>query len=795
MPISFSIPTALNVGGTLTVSSLTNALLRVDGSGVVSSVTIGTNFSLSGATFSLASTLTAVNSITSTAGQNLTLAAGTAATGLIQVTATSDATDATGGTGGLGVLGGISVAKSGRFGIAVYVPTITLARTTTIAGTSTVSRTLALTNTIATTGTNPVITAIYGVNNVTASQAGATVYGLYTDATYAGTPAATSVIGASHNCTFSGLGGIAGMYGTKTDITVFQSGASGTVTEVIGHNINISNGSAGAAAVTTNYGMKIAASAGTWAVTNYGLHIGNIEAGTTAYSIYTGTGPVRFGDATDSSGADGLSGAVRTLGGLSVKLSGRFGGDLWAERGVTSVSTTAGDGITSQTTSKTIDSGLGGYDFGLRGILSLTADATTADSLSRGVYGRAVLTATSSPVQHSISGGTFSAEYNGTSNPADLYGVTGYAYMKGRAGGNVYGGKMEVLLGSTSGTVASITGLNVTTTGNIFTSAVVTNVYGVNVEPGSFTALVGGGTATNYYGLKIGDVSGATALNYSIYTGTGIVRFGDTSDATTADGTTGAVRSLGGASFAQKVFSGTGFVSSSLFAGTATNLILSTSSGYHINASGAKLMDARIGLGFTYGQAQDPDVGVVQIKGSTGANTFPIGFYTDVTISVDATGYYGYAHAVQTAASAALPSLIHYSAFSLTKGSGSTVTTQTGFEAAAGLIGATNNYGFRGSIPSGTGRYNLYMDGTAANYLAGVLTVSASTATPAGGSTAARLLFGTTAGFGIYYGSGTPSVSAAQGSIYLRSDGSSTTTRLYVNTDGSTTWKYLTAEA
>lgn len=77
----------------------------------------------------------------------------------------------------------------------------------------------------------------------------------------------------------------------------------------------------------------------------------------------------------------------------------------------------------------------------------------------------------------------------------------------------------------------------------------------------------------------------------------------------------------------------------------------------------------------------------------------------------------------------------------------------------------------------------------------GSTSVRIDTATPAGGSTAARLLFGTTSGFGIYYGSGVPTVSAAQGSIYIRSDGSSTSTRLYVNTTGSTTWTNFTSAA
>lgn len=93
---------------------------------------------------------------------------------------------------------------------------------------------------------------------------------------------------------------------------------------------------------------------------------------------------------------------------------------------------------------------------------------------------------------------------------------------------------------------------------------------------------------------------------------------------------------------------------------------------------------------------------------------------------------------------------------------------------------------------------NLLVGTTSAGTLLtvnGVATLCSGTATPAGGSTSARLLFGTTAGFGIYYGSGAPTVSAAQGSIYLRSDGSSTSTRMYVNTNGSTTWTNVTTAA
>ena len=57
----------------------------------------------------------------------------------------------------------------------------------------------------------------------------------------------------------------------------------------------------------------------------------------------------------------------------------------------------------------------------------------------------------------------------------------------------------------------------------------------------------------------------------------------------------------------------------------------------------------------------------------------------------------------------------------------STVTNQYGFSASATITGATNNYGFYGNIASAAGRWNLYMNGTAANYLAGNLLLGTTT--------------------------------------------------------------------
>jgi hypothetical protein len=76
--------------------------------------------------------------------------------------------------------------------------------------------------------------------------------------------------------------------------------------------------------------------------------------------------------------------------------------------------------------------------------------------------------------------------------------------------------------------------------------------------------------------------------------------------------------------------------------------------------------------------------------------------------------------AVSTAATAfTLSTLTHFQAAQGTIGAGSTVTTQEGFRADSSMVGATNNIGFRGAIASGSNRWNLYMDGTAANFLAG----------------------------------------------------------------------------
>jgi hypothetical protein len=92
----------------------------------------------------------------------------------------------------------------------------------------------------------------------------------------------------------------------------------------------------------------------------------------------------------------------------------------------------------------------------------------------------------------------------------------------------------------------------------------------------------------------------------------------------------------------------------------------------------------------------------------------------------------------------------------------------------------------------GTDRFSVRRDGivtTSSSVQASTFVLAQSnTAIPAGGTAGAGYRFSSTANFGVFFGSGAPTLSAAKGSLYLRSDGSGVNDRMYVNTDGSTTW-------
>jgi len=127
-----------------------------------------------------------------------------------------------------------------------------------------------------------------------------------------------------------------------------------------------------------------------------------------------------------------------------------------------------------------------------------------------------------------------------------------------------------------------------------------------------------------------------------------------------------------------------------------------------------------------------------------------------------------------------------------------------GTNASSASITAFNNItGYTASGATGTTSTNLVFStsptlvtpvlgaatGTSLS-VTGTLTAYSGTAIPAGGTTGSGIKFSSTSNYGVFFGSGAPTLSAAQGSIYLRSDGTSTT-GVYTNTDGSTTWAAL----
>lgn len=95
------------------------------------------------------------------------------------------------------------------------------------------------------------------------------------------------------------------------------------------------------------------------------------------------------------------------------------------------------------------------------------------------------------------------------------------------------------------------------------------------------------------------------------------------------------------------------------------------------------------------------------------------------------------------------------------------------------------------TIADGTGTETVTSTLGATTAVTGTVTARSGSALTAGG---AAVFIGTNTAnsMGIYFGSGAPTVSAAKGSLYLRSDGTTTNDRAYINTNGTTGWAALT---
>jgi hypothetical protein len=118
-----------------------------------------------------------------------------------------------------------------------------------------------------------------------------------------------------------------------------------------------------------------------------------------------------------------------------------------------------------------------------------------------------------------------------------------------------------------------------------------------------------------------------------------------------------------------------------------------------------------------------------------GTSRFGILQYNTVNSDVTSTAINCYSQFATQEAAFTLTNARHYSVADIALGAGSSVTNQVGFYCGSISL-ATNNYAFQGTITAGTGRWNLYMSGKAANYLAGDTAIG--TTTTSGGRLTVR---------------------------------------------------------
>lgn len=152
----------------------------------------------------------------------------------------------------------------------------------------------------------------------------------------------------------------------------------------------------------------------------------------------------------------------------------------------------------------------------------------------------------------------------------------------------------------------------------------------------------------------------------------------------------------------------------------------------------------------------------------------------------------------QGAADAAAPVAQTRTVQSVVAGTSNTAGVNWTRKASAGTgTGAGGSHVWQVAAAGGSGTSqnanatSMTLDSTGLLSNVGTHLILNATGIPAGGTAGAGYKFSSTSNFGMFFGSGAPSLAAAKGSLYLRSDGSGVADRAYINTDGGTTWTNL----
>lgn len=356
-----------------------------------------------------------------------------------------------------------------------------------------------------------------------------------------------------------------------------------------------------------------------------------------------------------------------------------------------------------------------GSVFGLTGLLGSTSVSTAggnASSLSAAMTGSGTTDSTNLLVSTGYSGTGSAAQARNLHAIIDLTHTSGTVTFAQAITG-------YVRLGLAGSAVSNVTAARFLsghiahegTGGTIATAAV--------LEAGGIDLLDGSGTIGETYGVMVGDQGHATRVTSSAY------------GVSVTDMTVGAPIT---AAYHSAMSSGTGKYSM-YFAGTAK--------GYH---------GGQFSIGTT-------SMGTEQVRisqSSSGATTYGLLISNPNS-------------AASTAAALSLD------------------PTGNGVNSRDGIIKATTNGGgvitmafllANGGTPANvlslnpitstlTGIWNV----TGASSAAGATSTLTATAIPAGGTAGSGYLFSSTANFGVFFGSGAPTLSVAQGSLYLRSNG------------------------
>jgi hypothetical protein len=542
----------------------------------------------------------------------------------------------------------------------------------------------------------------YGIRNASGVQSDvSTVY--YFDST-GGTQAASFTLANLIN--YSARQGVIGVGSTVTNQTGFQAASS-----LIG--------------ATNNYGFQGAIPSG---LNNYNLYMtgtaanylaGDVGIGVT--SNYVSSGPILT--TTLTSGGSGYVDATYTDVAATASTGSGVGAlfTVVVSGGIVTSATLTWGGANfragdTATISNTL---LGGTGSGL--VITVATVDSSQLKIANANGGDITLSRADATVSLNDNIGSIKFEGNDTSTKSS--GI--YAEISALGASTAGGGYLSFLTRSATAGSSLVEGLRVLENANVF---IPTTALGIGTS-----SLVG-------YGVRVTKTMGGTASPIG-FSSEGTIQ----SDATSVPIYFRSISSTAAASFttstiigyeAEQGTFGAGSVVTNQYGFRAKSTLVGATNNYgfigqipaqantwnlYMSGTASNYMAGRVGIGSTSLTNSNLNVG----KTITGLTT-SVGINQSGQVQSDVTASaYGFYNSSGTQATAfTLSNYLHYACDQGTIGATSAITTQTGFQVGSTLIGATNNYGFRGTIPSGTNRWNIYMDGTANNYLAGSLGIS-----------------------------------------------------------------------